>query len=164
MVARNVRVDVNQEPARITDPETVTKRLIDRNTNHFGAAHGTPFTVPPLSSDLNWSAMSPTHKCILQGTFSPYNDPLTNRLLHRLKQQISPGQPTITIRELIKRLRRWKESTTTSLSCHHLGHYKSLLPPHSYHLTDYLDLPEGKILSVHLVILNFCARTGYSLK
>ena len=149
---------------RITDPQTVTQRLIDRNTTHFGAAHGTPFTVPPLSSDLDWSATSPVHKDILQGSFSPYNDPLTNRLLHRLKQRVSPGQPTITMHELIKRLRRWKESTTTSPSRRHLGHYKSLLPPPSYNLTEYLELPEGQILSVHLAILNFCARTGYSLQ
>ena len=150
--------------SKITDPEEITHRLISRNTKHFGTAHGTPFTVPPLSTDLNWSATSPTHQHILQGTFSPYDDPLTNKLLDRLKQRIASGRPTISIQELIKRLRRWSESTTTSPSRRHLGHYKSLLPSYPYSLEEYLQLPEGKILSVHLSILNFCARTGYSLE
>ena len=65
--------------------------------------------------------------------------------------------------ELIKRLRRWKESTTTSPSRRHLGHYRSLLPPSNYNLSNYLVEPAGKILSVHLHLLNFCATTGYSL-
>ena len=43
---------------RITDPDEVTKQLIHRNTVHFGAAHGTPFTVPPLSRDFDRSAQS----------------------------------------------------------------------------------------------------------
>ena len=46
----------------------------------------------------------------------------------------------------------------------HLGHYKALLPPSSFDPKDFLTTPEGKILSVHLSMLNFCARTGYSLQ
>ena len=70
----------------------------------------------------------------------------------------------ITMTEFIKRLCLWKESTTTSPSRRHLGHYQSLLPPPNYILSDYLDEPEGKILSVHLHLLNFCSSTGYSLQ
>ena len=33
---------------RLTDPEDVTNRLLQRNTAHFGSAQGTPFMVPPL--------------------------------------------------------------------------------------------------------------------
>ena len=147
----------------LTDPDTITQRLVQRNTKHFGAAYGTPFTIPPLSHDFDWTATSPRHQDVLNGSHPPYPDPLLNRLLQRLKQRVSPIQPQLTMPELIRRLRRWKESTSTSPSRRHLGHYKALLPLSGYNLQEYLQSPEGQILSVYLSILNFCARTGYSL-
>ena len=149
---------------RLTDPEDVTNRLLQRNTAHFGSAQGTPFTVPPLSQDFDWSAKSSHHYNVLRGSFTPYNDPLLNKLLHRLRQRVSPSKPQITLHEFVRRLRRWKETTSTSPSRRHLGHYKSLLPPPSYTPEEYLSSQEGKLLSVHLSMLNFCARTGYSLQ
>ena len=53
--------------------------------------------------------------------------------------------------------RKWKENTSTSPSCHHLGHYKSLLPPFKYDLNEYMSSPSGCIMNVHLSLLNFCA-------
>ena len=69
---------------RLTDPDAVTNRLIQRNTKHFGSAQGTPFTVPPLSHDFDWSIQSPHHFDVLKGSFTQYDDPLLNKLLHRL--------------------------------------------------------------------------------
>ena len=63
-----------------------------------------------------------------------------------------------------RRFRKWKESTTTSPSRRHLGHYKSLLPPHKYDVTEYVSTPAGQILEVIRAILNFCATSGYSLQ
>ena len=148
---------------RLTDPDAVTNRLIQRNTKHFGSAQGTPFTVPPLSHDFDWSIQSPHHFDVLKGSFTQYDDPLLNKLLHRLRQRVSPSRPEISLHEFVRRLRRWKESTSTSPSRRHLGHYKALLPSSSYNPNEYLTTKEGKILSAHLSILNFCARTGYSL-
>ena len=68
------------------------------------------------------------------------------------------------MQEFVRRLRRWKESTSTSPSRCHLGHYKALLPPSNFDPKEFITTPEGKILSVHLSMLNFCARTGYSLQ
>ena len=148
----------------ITDPEEVTSRLFRRNVKHFGSAHGTPFTIPPLSTMYDWSAKSPYHHQTIQGNPPSTDDPLLSQLLSWLTSRVPPTNPTITMHELIRRLRRWKEATTTSPSRRHLGHYKALLPPTNYNLQDFLVEPEGQILSVHLHLLNFCATTGCSLR
>ena len=148
----------------ITDPEEVIARLIHRNVKHFGSAHGTPFTVPPLSDTFDWEVQSTQHSNTLHGNPPQYDDPLLMRLLKHLCSRVPHSCPTITMKTLIRRLRHWKESTTTSPSRRHLGHYKALLPPSNYNLQSFLEEPEGQILSVHLKLLNFCASTGYSLR
>ena len=50
-------------------PEEVVAALIACNRTHFGQAHGTPFTVPPLSTDLGFSGDQPAADDILHGTY-----------------------------------------------------------------------------------------------
>ena len=147
----------------ITDPPTINQLLFDRNVQHFGVSHNTPFTVPPLSTDFNWTADSQSAQSTLAGYPPTYDNHLVNRILAKLKAPNTSTLPTLTLPQLIKRLRRWKETTTTSPSGRHLGHYKSLLPPHPYDIQEFKKTQAGQILSVHLAILNFCATTGYSL-
>ena len=87
---------------QITDPDEITQRLIDRNTKHFGAAQGTPWTIPPLSNDYSWDTTTPAHQNTLAGNPPVYLDELTNKLLEHLKQRTVPTEPTITLTELIK--------------------------------------------------------------
>ena len=63
----------------------------------------------------------------------------------------------------MRRLRCWRESTSTSPSCRHLGHYKCLLPPHSDPIDKYKSTSSYRILKVHLDLLNYCTTHGYSL-
>ena len=65
--------------------------------------------------------------------------------------------------EFIKRLPKWKETTSTSPSQRHLGHYKCLVPPHNYCMEEFQQTDEYSILDVHLTLLYFCSYTGYSL-
>ena len=45
--------DINSSNIKlITDPTEVESRIINRNITHFGQAHGTPFTQPPMSNYL----------------------------------------------------------------------------------------------------------------
>lgn len=152
-----------QQWRRITDPIEVTEHLIRRNTNHFGSANGTPFTVPPLSHHYDWSITSPSYHHTLNGRPPIVSNPRITSLLRGLARRTSPTRSTLTISELISRLRKWKETTTTSPSRRHLGHYKALLPPHRYDPTEYVTTPAGQILEVHRALLNFCASSGYSL-
>ena len=149
---------------RITDPHKVTSSLIERNTSHFGSAHGSPFTIPPISYDFDWQLHNSHYQHTLNGCPPQYNQPLVDKLLSHLKQKVSPTKSELSLHDLVSRFRKWSESTTTSPSRRHLGHYKSLLPDHNYDPNEYTSSPEGQILLVHLSLLNFCARTGYSLQ
>ena len=147
----------------ITDSHQVNQILFDRNEQHFGSAHGTPFTTPPLCESFNWTATSLDATNTLDGT-PPYNpSDLIRRLLSHLRRPTTTTLATLTITQFIKRLRRWRESTSTSPSRRHLGHYKSLLPAASDPIEKYQSTTACRILQVHLDLLNYCARHGYSL-
>ena len=83
---------------------------------------------------------------------------------HDIYQSTNSTNPFVTLPQLVPRFRKWKESTSTSPSRRHLGHYKSLLPPFVYNINEYAASPHGEIMNVHVILLNFCAATGYLLK
>eukprot|EP00957_Ditylum_brightwellii_P155063 11803093-Ditylum_brightwellii.AAC.1 len=51
-------------------PQEVLHYLTLCNCCHFRQAHGTPFTVPPLSQCFDWSANSSVSEFVLQGKYS----------------------------------------------------------------------------------------------
>ena len=53
----------------ITDPLEIEQCLMMRNCQHFGQAHGTPFTHPPLSTSIDWGANDSKCDEILVGTY-----------------------------------------------------------------------------------------------
>jgi hypothetical protein len=118
-------------------PQEIVRRLQERNRIHFGQAHGTPFTVPPLSNHLGFCGSGVQSEYILNGTHDlrPYSESV--RLLlrhmqytHEMAQDTS--RPTISKEEFTDKLKVWAESTTTSPSGIHLGHYKVLIGRHSF--------------------------------
>jgi len=54
----------------IEAPDKIVEKLRDRNRKHFGQASGTPFTVPPLSEHLDFSAATYHADAILDGTYN----------------------------------------------------------------------------------------------
>ncbi|KAI2501960.1 hypothetical protein MHU86_12513 [Fragilaria crotonensis] len=80
--------------------------------------------------------------------------------------------------DFMSKLRVWSESTTTSPSGLHLGHYKALIARHSYssdlpddELTpefrrnrDELDMMQNDLRTLHLNLLNYALERGYSYK
>ena len=164
-------------------PSEVLSHLQRRNKVHFGQAHGTPFTVDPLSEHLGFTGHTDAGAAILSGTYdiSGYED--NARLLLQHLQQSSemmatPSFPTISDEDIIQKLKIWTESTTTSPSGLHLGHYKALVARHSFSTT----LPEDMLTSdfksqreelvriqteirrVHLILMNYALERGYSYK
>jgi hypothetical protein len=53
----------------IDAPNEVVKKLRDPNRVHFRQAQGTPFTVPPLSEDLNFDGATSSADMILEGMY-----------------------------------------------------------------------------------------------
>jgi hypothetical protein len=77
---------------RLVDiPNEVLSQLQRRNQIHFGKAHGTPFTVPPMSSDFGFTGVTPSSDDVLKGTYV-LDDEISNedeslRLLFQHLQQ-----------------------------------------------------------------------------
>jgi hypothetical protein len=134
----------------VDTPKEMLYYLMKRNQLHFGQAQGTPFTIEPMSVMFNWSANTATAEQVLRGNFSSSElTHLQQLLLQHCKREFDPGPPdaqsipAIITTEWKRRIRRWKESTTTSPSGLHLGHARALISQHSHDPNS----PEGKQLS-----------------
>jgi hypothetical protein len=57
-------------------PQDVLHYLLLRNRLHFGQAEGTPFMLPPFSTELDWEASTATAELILEGEYT--NDKLSD--------------------------------------------------------------------------------------
>ena len=55
---------------KVKMPAEILHYLTLRNRRHFGQAHNTPFTVPPLSQYFDWAANSPISEAFLKGQFN----------------------------------------------------------------------------------------------
>ncbi|KAI2490869.1 hypothetical protein MHU86_23692 [Fragilaria crotonensis] len=179
----------NDDPKSCTEwtqveiPTEILRLLQERNRKHFGQAHGTPFTVPPLSDDLGFRGDGPLSEEVFQGTYASHDLDDNVRLLishleHVREMADTPSFPTISDDEFCSKLRAWTESTTTSPSGMHLGHYKALIARHSYstdldddELTqefkekrDELNRMQLELRSLHLNLLNYALERGYSYR
>ena len=115
---------------RITEPDEIEFYLQVRNRLHFGQAHGTPFTIAPLSDEIPWDGDSSTVEDILQGQYIPSKDvqALCREVILACQQKDqTPIIPSTLSYEAFRgKMRKWRESTTTSPSGRHLGRYKAL--------------------------------------
>jgi hypothetical protein len=69
----------------------------------------------------------------------------------------------------VRKMKKWKESTTTSPSGLHLGHHKSLFSPHKYTHDDpcaekaELDNKQSSILAVYMTLYNMALKKSVVL-
>ena len=171
-------------------PEEIVANLQKRNRKHFGQAHGSPFTVSPLSDDLGFHGIGPNAQLIMNGQYdtSPFDENVRLLLQHlQLSQEMMEIESvsTITEKEFRGKLATWRESTSTSPSGLHLGHWKALVARHEY--SDDADEPEvttptnsdeptppskrdewnhmqNELFDLHLNMLNYAIERGYSYK
>jgi hypothetical protein len=92
-----------------------------------------------MMEQLNFTAGTRTADLILKGRYDSSDlDTLTQYLIEYM--QIShPGKPIsaeLMEEEFTSKLKVWKESTTTSPSGLHLGHWKALIAQHLYSRLD----------------------------
>jgi hypothetical protein len=147
----------------IHDHETLQRFLIERNKSHFGQAHGTPFTKPPLDS-LDWGAMNQKAESLLGGEIpTEFNvqDQSTNEILQHIanRKQLPEIELYITPEEIAKGFRRWKESTSTSPSGCHLGLRRIPTIPTMDEETEKI---RQQILHVQTHIINIPLHYGFS--
>jgi hypothetical protein len=155
----------------ITEPSEIEYYLLLRNRLHFGQAQGTPFTEPPISNDVDWSANSTSSTDILNGTYQSQVDvPQCQALLAacRAATDLDLLPAELELKDFTGKIKVWKESTTTSPSGRHLGRYKALLStgnydPESEEFISFVD-QQSAILKLLLFLVNYCLRTGHVLE
>jgi len=124
---------VTDTPQIIQDTMIMENHLFKHSKEHVSQAHGTPYTVPPLSDLLAFDGMTPFGNAVFRGEPIPLDLPLAAATRLLLQHQCTLLLPTETPEHpfefdlLMKGFRKWPEKTTTSPSGHHLGIYKSLL-------------------------------------
>ena len=109
----------------VTNPNEVELCIMDRNITHFGQAHGTSFTMPPLQDFLHYEGVSKHAEHIIrgnnitnikQGTSQAFNDILTKL---NDGQQLHKISTNILQQNFMQGMKKWKESTSTSPSGRH---------------------------------------------
>jgi hypothetical protein len=155
-------------------PTEIARHLVNRNRKHFGQAQGTPFTVSPLADHLGFQGQTEHAEAILNGEYDVAQLDKSVQLLIRHLQRMDHVsnhtiKPTIHPDEFISKIKSWRESTSTSPSGLHLGHYKSMVARHSFS-----DLPDEDpqklklnrmqedLIQLHIRMINYALTTGYT--
>jgi hypothetical protein len=169
-----VPVDPSHDPKQCTEwmtvdtPEDITKYLLERNQKHFRQAKGTPFTVSPLDVQVDFGASTAFCEAMLTGDYDTRAlDDLTALLVSNFQAltQRDVLSSAITSKEMMDKYKFWPESTTTSPSGRHLGHYRALLLNLSSTTVKKKGALERKreaLVAVHHALLSFALSHGYS--
>jgi len=120
------------ECTTINDADGIEKHLLEFCQKHFAKAHGSPFTIQPLSTLLNYDSVTPFAKQVIRGQADIDSLPLDHATKQFLKHQRRPPRflaktQKLDFDKLTEGFKKWPEKTSTSPSRRHLGVYKSLL-------------------------------------
>jgi hypothetical protein len=149
----------------VHDHDEIQQLIQLQNIKHFGQAHNTPFTIPPLNQ-LKWQANSLEAKEIIEGSIPTsfvVDNPFTNRVVNYIaqRQSLQEIDTFISPEQHSTGLRKWRESTSTSPSGCHLGLRRII----TYPADDY-DIEEAckQILQAQTDIINIPIQAGFSPK
>ena len=156
----------------VTEPSEINEYILRRNQTHFGQANSTPFNISPLKEQIPFSGIGETSDLILDGTYNDVNiEEITDLFIRHLKYRIEPPTdvPKMPIHTFVGKIRRWKESTSTSPSGVHLGHYHALIKPHDIPQTEEetyatLETKRTSLLEIRTNMINYSLTHGYSFK
>jgi hypothetical protein len=117
----------------ITDPALIAQYVCAENSRQYSQALHTPFGSGYLADQIGLSASSPAAENLLQGSFNPDVTqiilPETLEILDELGKPLSlqerATQATISIEKFRQTYKIVKESTSSSPSGRHVGHYKA---------------------------------------
>ena len=137
------------EFATILDSETIEHELLTYNRDWFRQAKDTPFGHGELYDLVGYDGLTEEATSIVEGDCIAYmGRPISRELQVFLEECKRPAaiddiRTAITLKEFKSTVQKWKESTSTSPSGRHLGHYRTSILDNelaSLH-TDMLNLP-----------------------
>jgi len=125
--------DDNDTWTTVTDINEMEQHLVEYSREYFKQAHGTPYTIPPLSQLLRYDALTEFGDEIHAGTadLDALDVEEATRLLLRHQQSkmtsTEKNEQPLDFEQLMNGYHKWPEHTTTLPSGRHLGIYKSML-------------------------------------
>ena len=153
----------------LTDPKDIEHTIIERNITHFGQATDTPFNSTQFTEIFGIDGDSEATEDLLRGIMPDISNlPIEVQLiLKKISQDPQPAiDPSISVEDLKNLFKNWKESTSTSPSGCHLGHWHALLAPDGTRPNpdSSEDSTEDQIMQIHANILNTAVTSGIPLE
>ena len=150
----------------VTVPERIESLLLQRNRHHFGQSEGTPFTMPPLQANIGYKADGYAAELILAGQMDEVAvEPATQLLIEHLQSRTAATlHGTISAKEVCGKLMSWKESTSTSPSGLHLGHYHCMWRKPNDENRDKIVEDQQNLLECLVNLLNYSLKYGYTFR
>ena len=126
-------VDQRKDPnlwKEVNCPKEIEFLLRLRNQRHFGQAEtdGTPFSTAEMKHKFNWNASTEEAELVLEGEFTDSELSEIERLFLDNMTRVTDADDNtkfVTRKNFEGKYRAWRESTSTSPSGRHLGHYKA---------------------------------------
>jgi hypothetical protein len=152
----------------VTEPTEVQNRILQHNKEHFQQANGTPFAEPTLINIFGPTGTNQAAEDLYNGIIPELPDTLSDEvkaIIRRLGTYRLPEfECTIDEDAANGIFRTWRESTATSPSGRHLGHYKATLAPNGQPPKQETTTPGERIFNLYIKIMNIAINEGYSLK
>ena len=151
-------------------PKEIERLLIERNQQHFGQAENTPFITDGIQSQIKYNGTGRIAELILKGEYDePTLTEATRLFIQHLQQRTDATlQGNITSKELMDKLKRWPEKTSTSPSGLHLGHYQVLRRHHGLTKDDpnrkEVETGQKFLIEARVALLNYALTFGYNYK
>jgi hypothetical protein len=146
----------------VLDQQSIDANLLRFNRQHFCAAAASPCGNGSIHEKLTYSSLGPAAAALLKGHLPQawYGDDdllrefLTSFIIPKHIQKLPPIPTLISTEDVCKGFSTWKETTSTSPSGRHLGHYKALIqePILLKCLTQFLNI----IISKGLTMRRWC--------
>ena len=139
----------------ILDCDRIEQELLRYNRKWFRQAAETPFGHGELFQLLGYDGLTAEADAIISGTCIPYMGLQTSRELQifleecRRPDLVKEISSFISIDNFKKTVKEWKETTSTSPSGRHLGHYKTAL------LND-------RLTALHVAMINLPIMHGFA--
>jgi hypothetical protein len=156
-----VNIRQNGVNIAVTDPDKIAEALLLQNKSHFAQAKGCL-----LSNEIH--ANVSTIQELKSQKFPPESYESKFQAIID-KMEVNPIPIDITIEQWRRKFKKWRESTSTSPSGIHLGHYKSLIEEIYDKNEDQFVQDPGMtadqewILTLHLRVVNMALKTEQSL-
>ena len=139
----------------LLDCDAIEAELLRYNHSWFRQAKDTPFGNGALFDMVGYDGLTEEASAIVSGSCIPYMGiPMSRELQVFLEEcrrpaAVSPISTLISRKAFVKTVKAWKETTSTSPSGRHLGHYKTAL----------LD---DQLLGLHVDLLNIPIAQGFA--